>query len=228
MVCHYCGYEEPRTPVCPECGSRHIGEFRAGTQQIEDIVKAQFPQARVLRMDMDTTRQKDGHEKILSAFANGEADVLVGTQMIVKGHDFPNVTLVGVLAADMSLYSDDYRSGERTFQLLTQAAGRAGRGQKEGEAVIQTYTPTHYSIVTAAAQDYEAFYEEEIRYRQIMGYPPVENLLAVLVSCEDEVLLETGCKYLKEFSIRIAPKETAKIMDLQVRESERLMMCIAK
>ena len=117
MVCHYCGYEEPRTPVCPECGSRHIGEFRAGTQQIEDIVKAQFPQARVLRMDMDTTRQKDGHEKILSAFANGEADVLVGTQMIVKGHDFPNVTLVGVLAADMSLYSDDYRSGERTFQL---------------------------------------------------------------------------------------------------------------
>ena len=105
-------------------------------------------------MDMDTTRQKDGHEKILSAFANGEADVLVGTQMIVKGHDFPNVTLVGVLAADMSLYSDDYRSGERTFQLLTQAAGRAGRGQKEGEAVIQTYTPTHYSIVTAAAQDY--------------------------------------------------------------------------
>ena len=212
MVCHYCGYEEPRTPVCPECGSRHIGEFRAGTQQIEDIVKAQFPQARVLRMDMDTTRQKDGHEKILSAFANGEADVLVGTQMIVKGHDFPNVTLVGVLAADMSLYSDDYRSGERTFQLLTQAAGRAGRGQKEGEAVIQTYTPTHYSIVTAAAQDYEAFYEEEIRYRQIMGYPPVENLLAVLVSCEDEVLLETGCKYLKEFSIRIAPKETAKII----------------
>ena len=140
-------------------------------------------------MDMDTTRQKDGHEKILSAFANGEADVLVGTQMIVKGHDFPNVTLVGVLAADMSLYSNGMVPGS-ALQLLTQAAGRAGRGQKEGEAVIQTYTPTHYSIVTAAAQDYEAFYEEEIRYRQIMGYPPVENLLAVLVSCEDEVLLD--------------------------------------
>ena len=212
LLCHYCGYETGKPRICPVCGSPYIGGFKAGTQQIEDIVKAQFPQARVLRMDMDTTRQKDGHEKILSAFANGEADVLVGTQMIVKGHDFPNVTLVGVLAADMSLYSDDYRSGERTFQLLTQAAGRAGRGQKEGEAVIQTYTPTHYSIVTAAAQDYEAFYEEEIRYRQIMGYPPVENLLAVLVSCEDEVLLETGCKYLKEFSIRIAPKETAKII----------------
>lgn len=203
MVCHYCGYEEPKPTVCPECGSRHIGEFRAGTQQIEEIVKKQFPQARVLRMDMDTTRQKDGHEKILAAFANEEADILVGTQMIVKGHDFPNVTLVGVLAADMSLYSDDYRAGERTFQLLTQAVGRAGRGQKKGEAVIQTYSPEHYGIVTAAAQDYDAFYEEEIRYRVLMGYPPAENLLAVLVSCEDEVLLEKGCRYLKEYALRI-------------------------
>ncbi|MBU3874667.1 primosomal protein N' [Faecalicatena sp. AGMB00832] len=203
MVCHYCGYEEPKPSVCPECGSRHIGEFRAGTQQIEEIVKKQFPQARVLRMDMDTTRQKDGHEKILAAFANEEADVLVGTQMIVKGHDFPNVTLVGVLAADMSLYADDYRAGERTFQLLTQAVGRAGRGQKKGEAVIQTYSPEHYGIVTAAAQDYDAFYEEEIRYRVLMGYPPAENLLAVLVSCEDEQLLEKGCRYLKEYALRI-------------------------
>ncbi len=132
MRCHYCGYAQPRVDECPECGSRHIGEFRAGTQQIEEIVKETFPGARVLRMDMDTTRQKDAHEKILSAFANEEADILVGTQMIVKGHDFPNVTLVGVLAADMSLYTDDYRSGERTFQLLTQAAGRAGRGERHG------------------------------------------------------------------------------------------------
>lgn len=203
LVCHYCGYEESRRDVCPECGSRHVGEFRAGTQQIEEIVKRQFPQARVLRMDMDTTREKDGHEKILAAFANEEADILVGTQMIVKGHDFPNVTLVGVLAADMSLYADDYRAGERTFQLLTQAAGRAGRGQKKGEAVIQTYSPDHYAIVTAAAQDYQAFYDEEIRYRELMGYPPVENLLAVLVSCEDEALLEKGCKYLKEYALRV-------------------------
>ncbi len=212
MVCHYCGYEEQRPSVCPECGSRHIGEFRAGTQQIEELVWARFPQARVLRMDMDTTRQKDGHEKILSAFANQEAEILIGTQMIVKGHDFPNVTLVGVLAADMSLYSDDYRSGERTFQLLTQAVGRAGRGQKKGEAVIQTYSPEHYSIVTAAAQDYEAFYEEEIRYRQMMGYPPVEHLLAVLASSEDEQLLEMGCGYLKAFAVRIAPKETSQVI----------------
>ena len=204
MVCHYCGYEEPKVQTCPECGSRHIGEFRAGTQQIEEIVKRQFPQARVLRMDMDTTREKDGHEKILSAFANGEADILIGTQMIVKGHDFPDVTLVGVLAADMSLYTNDYRSGERTFQLLTQAEGRAGRGRKKGEAVIQTYSPEHYAIQTAAAQDYEAFYNEEIRYRELMGYPPAQNLLAVLVTCEDEAHLEKGCKYLKEYAKRIA------------------------
>lgn len=203
MVCHYCGYEEAKAPVCPECGSRHIGEFRAGTQQIEEMVTQQFPDARVLRMDMDTTREKDGHEKILAAFANEEADILVGTQMIVKGHDFPNVTLVGVLAADMSLYANDYRAGERTFQLLTQAVGRAGRGKKKGEAVIQTYSPEHYGITTAAAQDYEAFYAEEIRYRELMGYPPAENLLAVLVSCGDEPLLEKGCRYLKEYALRI-------------------------
>lgn len=212
LVCHYCGYEEPKPAVCPKCGSRHIGEFRAGTQQIEEIVKIQFPQARVLRMDMDTTREKDGHEKILAAFANEEADVLVGTQMIVKGHDFPNVTLVGILAADMSLYSDDYRAGERTFQLLTQAAGRAGRGSKPGEAVIQTYSPQHYAVETAAAQDYAAFYEEEIRYRELMGYPPVENLLAVLVSCEDEIHLEKGCRYLKEYALRVCRNEEIDII----------------
>ena len=139
---------------------------------------------RELRMDMDTTKKKDSHEQILSAFANEEADILVGTQMIVKGHDFPKVTLVGALAADMSLYTDDYRSGERTFQLLTQAAGRAGRGDRPGEVVIQTYDPEHYAIEASAAQDYEAFYEKEIRYRSLMGYPPVENLMAVLAVSE--------------------------------------------
>lgn len=212
MRCHYCGYSQPRIRECPQCGSRHIGEFRAGTQQIEDIVKATFPKAQVLRMDMDTTRQKDAHEKILSAFANEEADILVGTQMIVKGHDFPNVTLVGVLAADMSLYTDDYRSGERTFQLLTQAAGRAGRGERQGEAVIQTYSPRHYAIETAAAQDYEAFYAEEIRYRELMGYPPAENLLAVFVSCADEELLEKGCHYLKEYVLRVRGQTGAEVI----------------
>ncbi len=203
LVCHYCGHEEPEIKVCPSCGSKHIGGFRAGTQQIEELVKAQFPTARVLRMDMDTTKEKDGHEKILEQFASEEADILVGTQMIVKGHDFPNVTLVGILAADMSLYADDYRAGERTFQLLTQAAGRAGRGSEKGEVVIQTYSPEHYSIETAANQDYESFYEAEISYRSLMGYPPVEQLAAILLSGKDEALLETASAYVKSYAERI-------------------------
>lgn len=207
LVCHYCGYEEPEISVCPSCGSKHIGGFRAGTQQIEELIKKEFKDARVLRMDMDTTKEKDGHEKILEQFANGEADILVGTQMIVKGHDFPNVTLVGILAADMSLYADDYRAGERTFQLLTQAAGRAGRGSEKGEVVIQTYSPEHYAIETAANQDYEAFYEAEISYRSIMGYPPVEHLAAILITGKEEALLETASSYIKSYAERVNKHE---------------------
>ena len=154
LVCHYCGYQQPMVKKCPSCGSSYVGGFKAGTQKIEQYVRQQFPSARVLRMDLDTTRKKGGYESILSAFSNQEADILIGTQMIVKGHDFPNVTLVGILAADLSLHISDYRAPERTFQLLTQAAGRAGRGCRQGEVVIQTYQPEHYSIVTAAAQDY--------------------------------------------------------------------------
>ena len=127
MVCHYCGYTQEAVKTCPKCGSPFIGGFKAGTQQIEEIVKKAFPQARTLRMDADTTRGKDGHAEILRAFGNREADILIGTQMIVKGHDFPNVTLVGILAADLSLHVSDYRAAEKTFQLLVQAAGRAGR-----------------------------------------------------------------------------------------------------
>lgn len=203
LVCHYCGYEEPEIGVCPSCGSKHIGGFRAGTQQIEELIKKEFPNAKVLRMDMDTTKEKDGHEKILEQFANEEADILVGTQMIVKGHDFPNVTLVGILAADMSLYADDYRAGERTFQLLTQAAGRAGRGSEKGEVVIQTYSPEHYSIENAALQDYESFYDAEISYRRMMGYPPIENLAAILIMGKEESLLETASSYIKIYAERV-------------------------
>ena len=203
LVCHYCGHEEQEISACPSCGSKHIGGFRAGTQQIEELLKKEFPSARVLRMDMDTTKEKDGHEKILEQFASEEADILIGTQMIVKGHDFPNVTLVGILAADMSLYADDYRAGERTFQLLTQAAGRAGRGSESGEVVIQTYSPEHYSIETAAHQDYESFYEAEISYRSMMGYPPVEQLMAILVSGKEEALLETASSYIKSYAERV-------------------------
>ncbi len=199
LICHYCGYEQPMQKVCPNCGSGYLGGFKAGTQQIEDLVKKEFPKARVLRMDLDTTRKKDSHEEILSKFAKGEADILIGTQMIVKGHDFPNVTLVGILAADLSLYSNDYRAGERTFQLLTQAAGRAGRGREKGEVVIQTYSPDHYAIAMAAQQDYEGFYEEEMSYRSLMGYPPVEQLLAVMMTGEDEDLLVTAADYVRKF-----------------------------
>lgn len=186
LICHYCGYETGQVKLCPRCSSRYIGGFKAGTQQIEELVKKEYPEARILRMDADTTKTKQGHQKILEIFSNQGADILIGTQMIVKGHDFPNVTLVGILAADMSLYADDYHAQERTFQLLTQAAGRAGRGTKPGEVVIQTYSPEHYAVRFAAEQNYEAFYEEEIGYRALMGYPPVFHLLAVLVSSEEE------------------------------------------
>ena len=181
LVCHYCGYAQPRALVCPECGSPHISGFRAGTQQIEEKVKEMFPGAKVLRMDADTTRSKDSYESILSAFAAGEADVLIGTQMIVKGHDFPQVTLVGIIAADLSLAVSDYRASERTFQLLTQAAGRAGRGMRPGEVVIQTYQPEHYAVTHAAEQDYVGFYKEEILYREMLGYPPASHMMAVQV-----------------------------------------------
>ena len=157
MVCHYCGYEQPLPKICPSCGSKYLGGFKAGTQKIEMLVRQRFPQARVMRMDFDTTRTKDAYEKILHAFANQEADILIGTQMIVKGHDFPNVTLVGVLAADMSLHVPNFHASERTFQLLTQAVGRAGRGKEPGQAVIQTYDPDHFAIQTAKEQDYDAF-----------------------------------------------------------------------
>lgn len=197
MLCHYCGYEEREPEICPVCGSKYISGFRAGTQKVEAIVKKRFPQARVLRMDMDTTRSRESYEQILSGFANREADILIGTQMIVKGHDFPYVTLVGVLAADLSLHVSDYHASERTFALLTQAAGRAGRGELPGEVVIQTYDPEHYSIVTACAQDYEAFYEQEIAYRSLMNYPPVWNLLVILCASAQEVALQTAAECLK-------------------------------
>ncbi|MCH1982281.1 primosomal protein N' [Ruminococcus sp. OA3] len=199
MVCHYCGYTEKENSACPCCGSRYIGAFRAGTQQIEDMVRRMFPQAKVLRMDMDTTRKKDSHSEILSSFAGGEADILIGTQMIVKGHDFPRVTLVGVLAADLSLNADDYRCAERTFQLLVQAVGRAGRGKSPGEAFIQTYQPEHYSIRAAVQQDYPAFYQEEIAYRMLMDYPPACAMMAVTGSGEDEEQLAVAMQYIRKY-----------------------------
>lgn len=186
MVCHYCGHTIKAPRLCPECGSKALSGFGIGTEQIELMIKQMFPTARVLRMDADTTATKEGHNQILASFANQEADILVGTQMIVKGHDFPNVTLVGVLAADMSLYASDYRAAERTFQLICQAAGRAGRGMDNGHVVIQTYVPDNYAIETAAKQNYKEFYEEEISYRMLLKYPPMAGMASILVQGKNQ------------------------------------------
>lgn len=212
MICHYCGHQEKKPVRCPRCGSEFISNFGIGTQQVEEVVKRLFPRAGVLRMDMDTTKEKDGHEKILAAFANGEADILIGTQMIVKGHDFSNVTLMGILAADLSLYTEDYHAAERTFQLLTQAAGRAGRGSGSGEVVFQTYNPDHYCIRTAAKQDYESFYEEEMGYRMVAGYPPAKRMMSIHGSCRDEAHLLTAMEYLKKMIFRIIKEEKLQVI----------------
>lgn len=215
MLCHYCGYETPVLHLCPSCGSKYIQGFKAGTQQIEGQLLKLFPTAKVLRMDADTTGTKDSYEQILSAFAEQKADILLGTQMIVKGHDFPNVTLVGVLAADLSLHAGDYRASERTFQLLTQAVGRAGRGEKTGEAVIQTYQPEHYSVVHAANQDYESFFEEELVYREFMDYPPAAHFMAVQVLARDfasgEKLIQKLCDLAKEYTMKVIGPTTGKV-----------------
>lgn len=192
LKCHYCGMTLPMPDRCPECGSSYIGSFGMGTQKVAEMLAKRFPQARILRADRDSMRRKNSSIEVFQAFAKGEADILVGTQMIVKGHDFPNVTLVGVLAADLSMFSGDYLAGERTFQLLTQAAGRAGRGEKPGLAVIQTYQPEHYAVTCAAAQDYEAFYRQEILYRRLMRYPPAGHMMAVIVEHMDEMMAREG------------------------------------
>ncbi|MGL5435056.1 MAG: replication restart helicase PriA [Lachnospiraceae bacterium] len=197
LVCHYCGYNIPMPKHCPGCSSPYLAGFGVGTQKIEEMTRQMYPKARVLRMDFDTTSRKGGHESILSAFSKGEADILIGTQMIVKGHDFPKVTLVGILAADVSLYAPDYRCAERTFQLLVQAAGRAGRGRRPGIAVIQTYMPEHYSIQASASQNYEAFYQQEMGFRKLMHYPPACHLLTIQVAGKDEERLETVVQKVK-------------------------------
>ncbi|MBR6258156.1 MAG: primosomal protein N' [Lachnospiraceae bacterium] len=179
LHCHYCGHKEEKPGICPKCASKYIAGFKAGTERMEEELKKLYPSAGILRMDADTTKNKADYDRILSSFANGEADILLGTQMIVKGHDFPNVTLVGALAADMSLNLSDYHSAERTFQLLAQAAGRAGRAERKGEVVIQTYQPEHYAIQLAAAHDYEDFYEQEMSYRELADFPPVCHMLTM-------------------------------------------------
>ena len=212
LVCHYCGYERPAVSRCPECDSPYIGGFKIGTQQVEEMVRRSFPDARVLRMDADTTRGQDGHAEILRAFGSREADILIGTQMIVKGHDFPHVTLVGILAADLSLNVSDYQAAERTFELLTQAAGRAGRGAEAGEVVIQTYVPENYAIRCAAIQDYLSFYRQEMEYRALSGYPPAGGMMALHCFSEDSEKLGVAVSYLAKFTRRIAQRCEAAVI----------------
>ena len=189
LLCHYCGKGTAVPSICPACGSPFIRYFGIGTQKVEEEAAKLFPNAKILRMDMDTTRRKHGHSKILSAFRKGEAQILIGTQMIAKGLDFPNVTLVGVVAADSSLFSGDFRAAEHTFQLLTQVSGRAGRADQNGHVFIQTYNPEHYSIVFAQKGDYEAFYSHEMSLRHTMEYPPFSHVFMVLFTGADERVL---------------------------------------
>ena len=200
LKCHYCGSEQPMPRVCPSCGSPYIAGFGVGTQKVEEFVQKEFPEARILRMDRDTTSGKDDMGRILQTFSEGSADILIGTQMIVKGHDFANVTLVGILAADLSLFAGDYQSSERTFQLLTQAAGRAGRGDRPGEVIIQTYQPEHYCIQTAAAQDYDSFYSQEIRFRQMLHYPPDRQMMVMLAEGEHDQQTGQAVQKLREIA----------------------------
>lgn len=201
LICHYCGKSIKKVTTCPKCQSKYIKEFGIGTQKVENFIKAEFPSARVLRMDFDTTSHKNGHEEILEKFETHEADILIGTQMVAKGHHFENVTVVGVIAADLSLFVNDFRACERTFQLVTQVTGRTGRGEKKGRAIIQTYSPDHYSLTCAKEQDYIKFYENEIKFRQMMTYPPFSNIATVLMSSEDENALVEGAHHLKSIIV---------------------------
>ena len=195
LKCHYCGYEENLVTICPECGSKKIRYFGTGTQKLEDEIHKQFPNATTIRMDVDTVTKKNSHEEILNKFKNDNIDILIGTQMVVKGHHFPKVTLVGVIAADSSLNMDDYRANEKTFQILVQVAGRAGRENLSGKVVIQSYNPENFSIQTAKKQNYQEFYETEITLRKQLKYPPFCDIIVIgFNSLKEEKIIETSQK----------------------------------
>lgn len=186
LKCHFCGSQYHMLSACPECGSVSINYSGTGTQKVVSELQELFPNAKILRMDNDTTQTKESHFEILKQFGDKKADILVGTQMIAKGHDFPSVTLVGILDADMSLYFSDYRSGERTFQLITQVAGRSGRADDKGKVVLQTYSPQNSVLQTAMSYDYERFYKREIAVRQASYFPPFSKVLRIMVESEDD------------------------------------------
>lgn len=232
LKCHYCGQEEKVVTVCPECHSDKIRYFGTGTQKLEQEINKQFPNAKTIRMDIDTVTKKNSHEEILNRFKNENIDILIGTQMVVKGHHFPNVTLVGVIAADSSLNIDDYRANERTFQILTQVAGRAGRENLPGKVIIQSYNPENFSIQCAKKQNYENFYETEIALRKQLKYPPFCDITVVSFNGLQETEIQQAStwmyeclkKYLKEESFKIFKPMPAPIDKIQNRYRWRIIL----
>ena len=204
LQCHYCGFSRRVPKACPKCGSEHVYFVGAGSEQLEERLRAQFPDARIARLDRDTARSKRAFEQVLSAFAEGRTDILVGTQMVAKGHDFQRVTLVGVISADAQLGFPDFRAAERTFQLLTQVAGRAGRGTLAGEVLVETHYPEHYAIQLAAPQDYPSFFEKELHFRRLMHYPPFSALASLLVRDTD---LEQAIRWSRQIGTFLDPME---------------------
>lgn len=212
-VCHYCGYEQEIPSVCPSCGSRDIRYFGSGTEKVEEEVQRLFPDVSMARLDMDTMKKKGAADQILDRFGAGSTRILMGTQVVAKGLDFPNVGLVGIVSADVSLYIPDFRSAERTFQLITQAAGRAGRGEDEGTVLIQTYTPDNYAVQTAARQDYESFFREEIQIRRFMEYPPFFDLIQILfIGTDGTELMQAAGQWKMQLHHMLGKDEAAYIL----------------
>ena len=205
MRCHYCGYATKRVNVCPDCKNDKLRELGTGTEKIEEEINKLFPSAKVIRMDLDTTTRKGSHDKIITGFSRGEYDILLGTQMISKGLDFPNVTLVGILNADTSLFIPSYKSNENTYSLISQVAGRSGRSEKEGSVIIQTYNPDHYAITLASKNDYESFYNEEMQNRLVGRYPPYFYITMVTVKSKEYELLSKEVNKIKEILISKLP-----------------------
>lgn len=185
-VCHYCGKKEIVPPACPSCGSRYLKHFGTGTEKVEEMARQTFPNASIDRLDMDTAKRKGSADQILRRFGKGETQILIGTQLVAKGLDFEHVGLVGILSADLSLNIPDYRSPERTFQLITQSSGRAGRGDSPGRVLIQTYSPEHYAIQAASGNDHDGFYRQELETRRNIGYPPFSDLIRIVLGAAEE------------------------------------------
>ena len=218
LKCHYCGTTKAPMHTCPKCGSTNVKEGRVGTEKIVEELKSIFPDVRCLRMDNDTTKGKDAYFKILDQFSKGEADILVGTQMIAKGHDFPNVTLVGIMEADAALFMSDYRASERTYQLVTQVAGRAGRAEKKGRVILQAFWPSHYVFKFAKSYDYAGFFGTENNRRLVTGFPPYKQLVRIMISSTDR---DDGRNSAKEIylAIRDLQKTYGKFPALSLMEA---------